>query len=172
MEIALDIPLDQVASPLIQHFHNYWEAKKQGRDLPSWDDINPAELRGLLPNMLAVTVEHDPFRIFYRLVGTRIVQFRNELTGRYLDEIAEFPAEIRDGLVREYQLVCTRRAPTFSRDILLTRYGNSITFYGAIFPLSSDGVMVDRCVAVEDFEGQHPDDLAPTETDRGYGRRR
>lgn len=172
MEIALDIPLEQVGSPLIREFHGYWEAKKNGRDLPSWDDIDPAELRSLLPNMLAVTIEHDPFRIFYRLVGTRIVQFRNELTGRYLDEIEEFPAEVKDGLTQEYQLVCTRRAPTYSRDVLLTRYGNSITFYGSIFPISSDGVTVDRCVAVEDFEGQHPDDLSPTETSRGYGRRR
>lgn len=172
MEIFLDIPLEQVTSPLIRNFHDYWKAKKRGRELPSWEDIDPAELRGLLPNMLAVTIEYDPFRVFYRLVGTRIVQFRNELTGRYLDEIEEFPADVRDGLVKEYQLVCERRAPSHSRDILLTRYGNSITFFGSIFPLSSDGITVDRCVALEDFEGQHPDDLAPAETDRGYGRRR
>lgn len=171
MEILLDIPLDQVQSPLIKQFHAYWEAKKRGRAMPSWQDIDPGELRLLLPNMLVVGIEHDPFRVFYRLIGTRVVQFRNELTGRYLDEITEFPEAVRQDLAKEYQLVCSRRTPTFSKDFLSTKYGNTVTFFGSIFPLSSDGDTVDRCIAVEDYEGQNPEDIAPTETKRGYGRK-
>jgi len=66
--------------------------------------------------------------------------------------------------------VCREHRPTFSKDILTTTFGHQITFFGSIFPLSTDGVSVDRCIAVEDYEGLRPDDIGQADTGRGYGK--
>lgn len=172
MQIELDIPFDQVKSPIIRKFKAYWDDKRSTRNMPSWHDIDPTELREVLPHMFVVSIEYDPFRVFYRLVGTIAVSFRHELTGRYLDEVESFTEAVRVELADEYRLVCDRRTPTFSRDVLSTRFDNTATFYGSIFPLSSDGLTVDRCIAVEDYEGQNPDDIAASDSELGYGRKK
>jgi hypothetical protein len=170
MIVELDIPFDKVTSPLVRGFYQIWNQKRGDRPMPSWQDIDPTEMRGLLPNMLVMSIEHDPFRVYYRLVGTKVASFRHELTGRYLDQITEFPKDVRDELTGEYQLACREKRPTFSKDILTTKFGHQITFFGSIFPLSSDGVTVDRCVAVEDYEGVRPDDIAQVDAGKGYGK--
>ncbi|WP_374652687.1 PAS domain-containing protein [Dongia sp.] len=171
MIVELDIPFEQVTSPLVRRFHQIWDAKRDGRAMPSWQDIDPAEMRSILPNIIVTSIEQSPFRVFYRLVGTKAASFRHELTGRYLDQVTEFPEDVRAELAEEYQLVCSERRPTYSRDVLTTKFGHSITFFGAIFPLSSDGTQVDRCIAVEDYEGTRPDDIAKSDAGRGYGAR-
>lgn len=170
MLIELDIPFDQMTSPIVRRFHNIWQAKRGDRLMPSWQDIDPSEMRAILPNMFVISIEQSPFRIFYRLIGTKAVVFRHELTGRYLDEVVEYSDEVRAELVKEYQMVCAQKRPTYSKDTLKTKFGNTLIVFGSIFPLSSDGETVDRCIAVEDYEGgSRPDDIAPSDADLGYG---
>lgn len=170
MLIELDIPFEQVTSPIIRLFHSIWTDKRGDRLMPSWQDIDPAEMRSILPNMIVVAIEMSPFRVFYRLVGTRAVAFRHELTGRFLDEITEFPEKVRADLTAEYRLVCDQKRPTFSSDTLKTNFGKDVVFFGSIFPLSSDGILVDRCIAIEDYESNRPDDIAPSDAGQGYGK--
>lgn len=49
----------------------YWEGKRHGRAVPRRSDIEPAELVGLLPNIILVDVVDDHRRFVYRLVGYR-----------------------------------------------------------------------------------------------------
>lgn len=170
MLVENDIPFERVTSKLVRWFHQFWDSKRGDRPMPSWHDFDPAEMRAILPNIFVVSIEHEPFRVFYRLVGTKAASFRHELTGRYLDEIVEFPDDIRAELKDEYKLVCDEKRPTFSKDILETRFGHKMTVYGSIFPLSSDGINVDRCIAVEDYEGSRPDDIGKADSGRGYGK--
>ncbi len=171
MIVELDIPFDKVTSPLVRAFHQIWEAKRGDRAMPSWQDFDPAEMRRLLPNMIVTTIEHAPFRVYYRLVGTKVASFRHELTGRYLDQITEFPEDVRADLSREYQLVCREKRPTYSKDTLTSKFGHKIAFHGSIFPLSSDGDLVDRCIALEDYESVRPDDISEADAGHGYGTR-
>ena len=170
MLIELDIPFDQVTSPIVRGFHGIWTHKRGDRPMPSWQDIDPAEMRSILPNMFVISIEPSPFRVFYRLVGTKAVSFRHELTGRYLDEVTEYPDDVRAELTREYRLVCEQKRPTFSKDTLTTKFGNTLIVYGSIFPLSSDGIVVDRCIAIEDYSSNQPDDIAPSDAGQGYGK--
>lgn len=169
MLVELDIPYEKVTSPMVRRFHDIWNAKCCGRPMPSWQDFDPAEMRAILPNMIVTSIEVSPFRIYYRLVGTKAASFRHELTGRYLDQITEFPEDVRAELAKEYRLVCEQKRPTYSKDVLQTKFGHTQTFFGSIFPLSSDGITVDRCIAIEDYEGTRPDDIAPADAGRGYG---
>jgi hypothetical protein len=170
MLIELDIPLDQVTSPIVRRFYNIWNSKRGTRVMPSWQDIDPSEMLAILPNMFVISIEMDPFRIFYRLIGTKAVAFRHELTGRYLDEITEYSDDVRAELIKEYSMVCAEKRPTFSKDTLKTKFGNTLIVSGSIFPLSTDGTIVDRCIAVEDYEGtSRPDDIAQSDAGHGYG---
>ena len=61
---------DDVRSDMVRSMLQWWLAKSGG-DIPDRDDLDPVDLKPLLPNILISDVEHDPFRIRYRLVGTR-----------------------------------------------------------------------------------------------------
>jgi len=71
---------------------DYWEARRDGRPMPSRADIDPAELGRLLPNLMLIEASEGPSRRYrYRLVGTRVVQATGEdRTGRHFDEVDFF----------------------------------------------------------------------------------
>lgn len=61
--------------------------KRGGRKMPTRDEIDPADIRDLPPNIVMVDIE-QPFRVRYRLVGTRAADFnRIDFTSRYLAEL-------------------------------------------------------------------------------------
>jgi len=151
MLVELDIPLSEVRPGPIHLLNRYWEDKRNGRALPRWLDFDPADLKPILPFMFVVGIENQPFRVHYRLVGTVASELRGPLTGRYLDQIEVLPPDVRTRLIEEYRLACQRRRPTFSRDVLCLRSERELTFFGSIYPLSTDGITVDRCVCVEDY---------------------
>jgi hypothetical protein len=56
--------------------------------IPDRTDLDPAEFKLLLPNILIADIEHAPFRVRYRVVGTRAVDATGfNITGRYLDDL-------------------------------------------------------------------------------------
>src|SRR5690606_7103695 len=60
-----------------------------GRAMPRRADLDPAAIGAeLLPYVALADAEPSPFRVRYRLVGTKMVQYsRIDFTGRYLDEL-------------------------------------------------------------------------------------
>jgi hypothetical protein len=53
--------------------YRYWDSKRAGRAIPARHDIDPAEMRHLLPHLSLVEATIEG-RFRYRLVGTRVVQ--------------------------------------------------------------------------------------------------
>jgi hypothetical protein len=93
----------------------YWDSKRHGREMPGRGDIDPAELVGLLPNIMLVDVVEDDRRFVYRLVGTGEVQLRgNDPTGKSVREgyFASSPESAEDN----YQKVCSSRSPFYEED--------------------------------------------------------
>lgn len=106
----------------------------------------------ILPLFILVDIEEQPFRVRYRLCGTRVSLLDEELTGRYLDELKNTPAGEKERVRDLYQLVCSERRPVYVRSSSASQQtGNLLLLEGAIWPLSSDGSRVDKCAAVEDF---------------------
>jgi hypothetical protein len=130
----------------------YWNAMRGDRAFPSRDDIEPGEIRKVLPHIMLSSIEYDPFRVYYRLVGTEIVRFAKfDFTNCYADAL-NFQDDAGADWSRYYRAVIEARQPgigitywTVSGD--LRRW---IEF--VICPLSSDGRVIDRCIAVEDYE--------------------
>lgn len=166
-DIHLDIPRDQVKSTRVIAIDDYWRSKCVGDRLPSRADIDPAEIRSYLPGLLLTDVTLEPFRIYYRLCGTEVARIRGELTGYYLDEWPHWTDAEKQGLLTDYRCAVMERRPYFSWDRIRMLGDTWHYIYSGIWPLSTDGRLVDKCLALEDFVGIDPDAvLRPSRT--GY----
>ena len=120
------LTFDQVTSERVKRLDAYWRSKITDRGLPRREDIDPTELRDILPYMLIADIEQNLFRIRYRLSGTMIQQYDEELHGRYLDEL-ERTSEEDKALITAAYLRCHSDRPALLRSkvLSLARYGQS-----------------------------------------------
>ncbi|MEZ5830399.1 MAG: PAS domain-containing protein [Dongiaceae bacterium] len=147
---ALDIA--EINSPRIHRLFAYWQAQQRFRDgsLPRRSDIAPDQIKDLLPNVMIVDVEHDPLRFRYRLVGTSVVEYNGlEFTGRYLGDIG-WPEE--QELLDSYVEVVSSRKPVFGSLAWKLTTGAVGRCEFARLPLSEDGTVVSRILAMEDYD--------------------
>lgn len=154
-----DIPLSEVASAPIRGFDAYWRGKMQNGRLPARTDIDPAEIKPLLPDIVLLNVEWEPFRCRVRLRGTRAEQFRPKDTTKYLDEGTIFDPGRREDYLAEMKFVATGQRPAFAQDWMTTRFGAVREIFAGIWPLASDGTIVDMLVVIEDFAGLSVEDF-------------
>ena len=142
---------DQIESPRLRQLFEYWQSKRRGGRLPRRADIDPTEIPQLMPNLLLVDIEHDPFRVRYRLVGTQIVEATGfEFTGKYLDEIV-LPDD-EGPFLESYQLAAESKGAVLAR-IKWRLDAETTGEYDACFlPLSEDGGAVDKVLAMECYE--------------------
>jgi len=140
---------DDVRSDMVRSMLRWWLAKC-GSDIPDRDDLDPAELKPLLPNILISDVEHDPFRIRYRLVGTRAREATGfNIVGRYLDEL--LPSDPDEPWLDDYRLAYQTRRPVLGVSSIRTTSGEIFTYEYGLFPLRKGGTAIDQFVAVEDY---------------------
>lgn len=146
------IAFDQVQSHRIRQFAAYWGSKVKDGQVPLRRDIDPIDLRPLLPYMIVVEIEAEPFRVLYRLAGTKVVEMnRIELTGRYLDTLDEGSVNYTREGIEAYRLAWSHQEPVFGSYSWPTPSGTEYQIEFAIFPVrepGSDG----QCIALEDWE--------------------
>ena len=135
-------PWQTSCHPDILKVHSYWQGKCHGRRMPSRNDIDPAELISLLPNISLVDVVDDERRFVYRLVGTGEVQLRGrDPTGKAVAE-AYFGRNL-DAVLYNYEYVCRNREPLYEEDQfqVVNRYVSKANLF---LPLSDDGETVNK----------------------------
>lgn len=145
-----------VRAPIILEMLAYWESKRMAGRLPRPTDIDPTEIPRLIASIVICDLEHDPFRVRYRLAGTRQVHILgNELTGRYVDEM-----DWEEGpfVHRIFERARDTGAPVFG----FYHWGFRENTPGAsefgLFPLSEDGLTVNRVLGIDEF---FPDARSP-----------
>jgi hypothetical protein len=139
--------LDEVTSPRIRALHDYWKSKCNDVVPPPRSAIEPAEIRPLLPYLLLVDLDADPFRIVYRLVGTAVVRWHGEdFTGRAHEAV---PSLADSGIEDSYRRASASKVPVFGRTALYAGDRSWIGFDYAVFPLSDNGKTVNKCLAIE-----------------------
>lgn len=160
---------EQIASPKVHAFDAYWRARRPpDGGLPRRSDIEPAELRALLPHILIADFQADPLEVRYRLIGTKIVEMsRIDFTGKRLAD-CDFQAEDPGIWRRAYDLIARTVEPVYGRIDIPPAEGTSdrrVTEEFGIFPLSLDGRTVAQCIALEDYDAADPrvapEDLRP-----------
>lgn len=138
---------DLGSDPLLR-LETYWLAKRGARLMPSRSDIDPAEIKDLLPQIIMARIEHAPVRVKYTIVGTACARSSGfDYTNRYLDEL-NFSSEIDTDWVAIYDEIVRTKLPIAGTCIFRTADLDR-PYRVAIFPLSNDGVTVDHTIAYE-----------------------
>lgn len=137
-------------SDMVRTLHGWWMAACRPNGLPDRADFDPAAFKLLLPNLIIVAVEPEPFRIRYRLVGTKVVDYTGfEFTGRYLDELG--PSDAAGYWQDCYRAAYESRSPFFGSMTEPTTSGDEFTYEFGFFPVSrGDDVQI---IVVEDYFG-------------------
>jgi len=151
---AADFSLD-FRSDVLRKLHNYWTSKLAGRSMPCRADIDPTEIPALLPHVVLVDIEHDPFRVRFRLVGTHIVtSIGRDSTGRYFDEL--YQGSVRDGMIELYANVVRSKAPVryFGKSVFAEKKYRD--YESVHMPLSDDGRTVNIVLAGLQFFLREP----------------
>jgi hypothetical protein len=131
----------------LRALHDYWEAQRGTRSMPARADIDPIDLKSLLPLLILIDVVPDPRRYVYRLVGTQEVEMRGaDPTGKPVTEAyyGESPEETTCYLDR----VVRTRQPVLYRGTyqpLRTRVQQEDVLY---LPLSQDGQTVNMIMVL------------------------
>ena len=145
-------PPSEIASPMVHTMFAYWHGKSAGRMAPHPRDIEPGELKRLLPYIVISDVLLDPLDLRFRLVGTGIVEaIGYDFTGKRFSEMPVTTGTER--WLAHYGRVVQRKGPHYGRyrgelgpDSL------RVVDHGA-FPLSNDGDSVHRIIEIEDWSG-------------------
>jgi hypothetical protein len=147
------IEIAEATSAPLREFAAYWRSKTSSARLPRPAAIDPMEIPHLLPCVVIAQIEPAPFRVRYRLVGTRLVEAHGgDYTGRYLDECGFL---IEKELTACYRRVVAERRPLFlyyawEREGALRATGRIGASETGFFPLSSDGETIDRVISFAD----------------------
>lgn len=120
----------------------YWHLKRGSRAMPARADIDPVDLKRLLPLLCLIDVVPDARRYVYRLVGTRDVEMRGfDPTGKSVAEgsYAESPGETE----RYLDQVVTACQPLIYRGTYRPFDTRIETDEVLFLPLSTDGTSVE-----------------------------
>lgn len=131
--------------------------------MPSRADIDPADLKRILPSIILARMDRDGTRVRYTLVGTRCVATAGmDYTNRYLDEL-DFSCDFDTDWFEVYRVLCRERRPILGIVKTSLKDGRACELAEVLLPLSDDGETVTHCIAVEDAKlGLHNvEDLMP-----------
>lgn len=125
----------------IRALFEYWRSKRQGRPMPARADLDPSELKMMLPSMILVDVVYDATGkadFVYRLLGTHEVEVRGENpTGKRVAETFFGPS--LENVLGCYMTVLENKQPYLDDDYYV-RDGDYYADEANIFlPLSADG---------------------------------
>jgi hypothetical protein len=147
--VRLVSPTD-INSPGIHELFRYWERKRGARCLPAKAEIDPAEIKSLLPNITVTEIHRAPLRVHFRLVGTEVARATAlDFTDTWLPN-AGWGDEIETATLSIYQRVIEAAAPVFGVDDFVWRDGRRQHFEWGKFPLTSDGETITHTIGFED----------------------
>jgi hypothetical protein len=143
--------IESIKSARVHRLHSYWRSRGAAAGgLPTRAQVDPVDLRSLLPNLFIVEVETDPPRFRYRLVGTAVVEYNQlEFTGRYLGSIGW---EEEQALFAQYARVLESRGAVFGYYDWMLRSGAKGRAEYGLFPLVDEGGAIVQVIGVEDYD--------------------
>jgi hypothetical protein len=145
----------------VRQLAEYW-LSLGGGTAPERSLLEPRAIITLLPYVLLIEFEDEPFRVRYRLTGTKVDEMTGiNITGRTLDEFAT--GEYRD-VVENIQRCYARCRQTGQAVIESYPWPNdrdlSRLVWMGLFPLKLGGE-VRQCISIEDYGplGPQPDPI-------------
>ena len=130
---------------------DYWHGLCGGAT-PEREQFRIEEVQSLLPFLMLCDFEFNPFRLRYRLSGTKVDQMTGmNLAGRYLDEFLEgaYAQTIREMLGFYEDVSRTGRPHVFTYPWVGDNPKQKVIWVG-LYPLKVNGVIA-QCVSIEDY---------------------
>ncbi|WP_395021616.1 PAS domain-containing protein [Dongia sp.] len=146
------------ANPATRILLDWWHAKRGPRAMPARADLDPLELKAILPQLLLidVAVAAEPRRFVFtcRLAGTEIdSRFGVNLTGVTLDQ-APF-GEARAAIRQEYEAAVNEQLPVLCSHSVVVDGGRSVEYERLVAPLSGKDNAVTALAVAIDFNCVH-----------------
>lgn len=140
---------DEVRSGMVGSLHLWSDGHARGR-FSDCADFEPIAFKNLLPYLLISDIEYTPFRVRYRLVGTRVVAATGyDITGHYLDELDT--ANEEEAWLDDYALSYQTRSAVVGLTTFLTRTGLRFSYNSASFQWTNGGDRIAQFIAIEDY---------------------
>ena len=129
--------------------YRYWRRMAGDRAYPAREDLDPAHIPKLLPNVFLADVlrfDDRPNDYLYRLIGTAIVDIEGEWTGTSLGEMLPDREEL-SLLWQQYDTAADGIA-SFRREKVKWEEEKRLVYEVLLLPLSSDGETVDMLLGM------------------------
>ncbi len=139
-----------ITHPIIAEGYAYWLRKRGDRPLPARADLEPSEIKRVLPHMMLVDVL-GPGRYRYRLIGTACALAHGiDATGLALDEVLK-DYKYRDHVIGLYDQCVNEQRPVYSESLFFYELGTEIERHVRVLfmPLSAKGTIVDMVFVVQ-----------------------
>lgn len=135
-------------SPVLTNALSYWLSIKKDAAFPRRDAMAPEEIVALWPHLLMVDVIDGGADYYVRLFGQNLVDTYGEHTGRRLSE-AKVPDLVRERSHLLFEFCRQNVAPTYSYwPETASDRRPFVNVEALCLPLSSDGVALDRMLAL------------------------
>jgi hypothetical protein len=122
--------------------YNYWASLLGGRDYPSIEDLDPANVSGFAPHSVLLDFTDNPHNPATAYIGAAI---RTECDiGDDVERIDQVPGRsLLSRLTDHYLQIIANRAPIGFEAEFDNQRGESICYRGILMPFSSDGETID-----------------------------
>lgn len=132
--------------PEVARILGYFDTRTGGKRFPCRADIEPGKLKDVLPDVCIMTPDFDPAGVLdditVRLMGTNVVNFYGELTGK---SIFTHPSpEIADRIFKSAVFCLERRKPVVVQAFTLSEEKNHLKVSVIYVPLSENNKDIDR----------------------------
>lgn len=146
---SFPVPLVEIQHAPLQAMYRYWLNQRGDCTMPARRNIEPRDIRALLPHVFLVDVM-PAGRYRFRLVGTHIVEHIGDVTGQYLDEAAS--DEHYQRTKRHFDIVSQQPSIHYLASELYWRERSWTIYRRLLMPLSDDGLTVNMMIAAAFYE--------------------
>ena len=137
-------------TPLVRWAYDYWKGKIRDGRLPGRADLDPIEMKPVLPNIVLLKVRRDPLDFYYRLIGTEIDRHsENYNTGRWMSDVPERRAP--STVWANCKAVVETGQPSCRSIPYVGPHKDFLSTCQVALPLSGDGKQVDMVLVVVDY---------------------
>ena len=126
----------------------YWASRRRGAKLPGRRDLDPGDIKRLLPTLSLIDVVREPLDFRIRLAGTALYDvYGREITGRSLPEV--YNSAAADYWRMELAKVVEDARPAVGLHSLAWRGASHLSILWLRLPLASDGGRVDMILGYD-----------------------
>ena len=150
-----DLLLRRQATSVLLQGYDYWDSKRGARTMPARRDIDPIEIKALLPHVVLMDVLREakpgwPLDFRYRVMGSAVDRHMSRpFTGLHMSDLPQQQPDSQ--MWQNFSAVATERQPRFHRVPYVGPHKDFLSVIDLVMPLSNDGETVNMLLSIVDF---------------------